>query len=305
MNFQKTTRLVLVVVLCCFYFAGFTPAQDEKEDVVSFAAIGDSGCGCSAQKAIADQMMKWHNIRPFDLVFMLGDNIYGEDIFGGIWTYGKKGGHPALFPSRFDRYYEQLQNRGVRFHAALGNHDLEADGGKSMIDDTDRFGIEDEKGYYDVSPEEHKDLVEFFVINSNTLVSGSPDQEQLDWLKEELSDSDARWKVVISHHPVYSPPGSHGADLALRKNLEDILINGGVQLFLAGHNHYYARMFPQNKIHYFVSGGGGRDLKTPRKTEDTVRIARTYHFLYFEARPDKMQFWAISHAGTLLDYGTF
>jgi predicted MPP superfamily phosphohydrolase len=47
---------------------------------------------------------------PFDFVIMLGDNIYG-------------GGNPRYFKSRFEDPYKDLLAAGVKFYAALGNHD--------------------------------------------------------------------------------------------------------------------------------------------------------------------------------------
>ena len=47
---------------------------------------------------------------PFDLVIMLGDNMYG-------------GQRPADFVKKFEQPYEPLLAAGVKFQASLGNHD--------------------------------------------------------------------------------------------------------------------------------------------------------------------------------------
>src|SRR5579884_1388107 len=48
-----------------------------RADAVTFAVIGDSGTGDRVQYDLARQMVAAHGRVPFDLVLMLGDNIYG------------------------------------------------------------------------------------------------------------------------------------------------------------------------------------------------------------------------------------
>ena len=75
----------------------------------SFALIGDSGSGDSAQKAVADAMLRYFTTaRRFSFVLMLGDNLYHDDYQG-----------------EFSVPYQGLLERGVLFYAALGNHDRE------------------------------------------------------------------------------------------------------------------------------------------------------------------------------------
>ena len=47
---------------------------------------------------------------PFDLVIMLGDNMYGRQ-------------RPADFVKKFEQPYAPLLAAGVTFQASLGNHD--------------------------------------------------------------------------------------------------------------------------------------------------------------------------------------
>ena len=51
-----------------------------------------------------------HGTFPFDLVIMLGDNMYG-------------GQQPADFVKKFEQPYAPLLSAGVKFQASLGNHD--------------------------------------------------------------------------------------------------------------------------------------------------------------------------------------
>src|SRR5579872_842188 len=90
------------------------PAQDLKlplkPNSVRFAVIGDSGTGGRAQFEIGKEMALYRASFPFDFVIMLGDNIYG-------------GKTAADFRRKFEDPYAPLLQRGVKFYAALGNHD--------------------------------------------------------------------------------------------------------------------------------------------------------------------------------------
>ena len=81
-----------------------------KAGSLKFAAIGDNGTGERAQYEVAQQMATARATFPYDLVIMLGDNMYG----------GQK---PADFVNKFEKPYAALLDAGVKFRASLGNHD--------------------------------------------------------------------------------------------------------------------------------------------------------------------------------------
>jgi acid phosphatase len=287
--------ITLALFLCISVGADFDKAP------FAFAVIGDSGCGCTGQKRVADRMMDWYGKHPFNTVLMLGDNIYGGGVFGG------GGGGKALFASRFDAYYKPFMDKGVKFYATLGNHDYEVNRAQDEVTDKQRFNILGEKGFYTFSPPveiEGKPLIQFFVLNSVRMLIKDQDREQTTWLSKALTDSKAIWKVAYFHHPIYSPGGAHKAELELKENIEKILMAAGVQIVFSGHSHYYARMKPQNGITYVISGGGGKELKSPQRTPDTVSMARAFHFVFAEADKDKMELTALPDIGPAIDQFT-
>jgi Calcineurin-like phosphoesterase len=286
--------LIIPLLLCIVYFAF------AASDPIQFAVIGDMGCGCEAQEAVAEEMLEWHHKYPFSFVLTTGDNIYG-DSFGRFWNR-RRGGDKAIFQEQFDRYYNPLRNRGVLFFASLGNHDLETRQGRDLISDRTRFNILSNTGYYYFSP--NPDLVTFVALHTETLLVKNSNPSQLKWLQKVLSESKSKWKIVYGHHSIYTAPGSHPADVSLRKALEPIMVKNGVQIYLAGHNHFYARMKPQHGIIHFTTGGGGRHLRTPRVTSETQVVARAHHFMHFELREEKLNYWAIPVQGPFLDRGT-
>src|SRR5262245_52775199 len=75
---------------------------------LKFAAIGDNGTGQQPEYDVAAQMAAWHQRFSFDMVIMLGDNLYGRQ-------------GPADFLQKFERPFSALLDDGVKFYASLGN----------------------------------------------------------------------------------------------------------------------------------------------------------------------------------------
>jgi len=80
--------------------------------------------------------------------------------------------------------------------------------------------------------------VQFFLLDSNRYPYDLYTQSE--WLEEKLSRSEAKWKVVVMHHPLYSL--KKGNNLIQRWMFDDIVRKYNVDLVLQGHEHAYARM---------------------------------------------------------------
>ena len=73
------------------------------------------------------------------------------------------------------------------------------------------------------------------VLNSTDFL-----EKQTEYIKEKLSNSDAKWKIVTCHHSVFSPAQGRDFEYA-RKNWKPLFDKYGVDLVLNGHDHTYAR----------------------------------------------------------------
>src|SRR6187399_3104865 len=142
---------------------------------LKLAVLGDFGTGSSRQYELAAQMVKAHTSFPYELVLLVGDNLYGSD-------------RPQDFVKKFEKPYKPLLDAGVKFYASLGNHD----------DPNQRFykpfNMNGER-YYTYT----KGPVRFFVLDSKYM-----DEKQLAWLERELKASNDPWKIGYFHHPLYS-----------------------------------------------------------------------------------------------------
>jgi 3',5'-cyclic AMP phosphodiesterase CpdA len=272
----------LIVALMLFVAGAAAPiAQDvalpNKSDSLKFAIIGDSGTGSSAQHAIAKQLFAARSNFPYEFVVMLGDNLYSGS---GEKDYRKK----------FEEPYKPMLDAGIKFYAALGNHD---NANQKMYKP---FNMNGER-FYTFKP---KPGFRIFALDSNYM-----DRSQLAWLEKELAASGSDWKVMFFHHPLYSSGGTHGSDEELRAQLEPLFLKHGVDLVLAGHEHFYERIKPQKGIYYFVSGGAGKLRKGDvGKSNLTAKAYDTgYHFMLAELGKTAMNFQTINQDGKVVDSG--
>jgi hypothetical protein len=247
----------------------------------SFAVIGDSGTGKPEQWAVAHEMQRIHDQDPFDFVVMLGDNIYGG------------ASSPDAFTKRFEEPYADLINDGIEFYAVLGNHGS----GKREIN----YKLFNMDGHRYYSFTRGDGLVQFFALDSSGM-----DREQLDWLEKELSASTATWKIVAMHHPMYSCGKKHGPSMKLRSLLEPMFLRHKVNVVLSGHEHFYARLKPQNGIYYFISGAGG-SIRRGNIIKSDPELAHGYdeasNFMVMDVTRETLHFEAISEKGEVVDSG--
>src|SRR3954470_8872935 len=204
--------IALLVVLGVAPLAqqGMRITLPNKPDSVKFMAMGDNGTGEQAQYEVASQMASAHNVFPFDFAIMLGDNLYGSQ-------------RPADFVQKFERPYKPLLDAGVKFYAALGNHDDTTNSSYKL------FNMGGQR-YYTYA----KGNVRFFVLDTNVL-----DPKQVAWINEALKDAQEPWKICYFHHPLYSDGGRHGSAVDLRVVLEPIFVKYGVDVVYSGHDHVY------------------------------------------------------------------
>jgi 3',5'-cyclic AMP phosphodiesterase CpdA len=275
-------RRLVVLVLLVVGLPLAVPAQElrlpNQNGSVKFAVIGDSGQPGSGQTAIAKQMAAWRTRFPFEFVLMTGDNLYGSE-------------RPRDYEKKFSVPYKALLDSGVKFYASLGNHD-----------DSEQIQYKlfnmDGKKYYSFKP---KGGVRFFAIDSNYV-----DDKQLQWLEKELAASGSDWKIAFFHHPLYSSGETHGSADLQRGLLEPIFLKYGVNVVIAGHEHFYERLKPQKGIAYFTIGSSAKLRKGDlRKTAMTAYGNDSeYMFMLLEIVGDEMYFQAINQKGTTIDTGS-
>lgn len=259
-------------------------AREESDDTVRFLAFGDMGTGDNDQYALGKRMADWQRQTKFDTVLLLGDNIYPD-------------GNPADIPSKFEKPYEDLLRRNVKFYAVFGNHDIEK--GREAQLKYPKFNMGGQPYY---SFRKGNDLVEFFGIDSTNF-----DDAQMKWLDQSLGNSKSIWKLVYSHHSPYSSARKHGSDALLRAKVEPLLVKHGVAAYFAGHDHVYERTKLQKGIQYFISGAASGKLRRGDLDRSSPFFAvgndEVSSFLYVELSREKLNYKAIDKMGIVFDSG--
>ena len=86
---------------------------------------------------------------------------------------------------------------------------------------------------------------QIFVLDSNREFFHLWTQRQ--WLKQQLEQSAAKWKILVLHHPLYSIKKKNN-NLIQRWMFDDLVSQYGVDLVLQGHEHAYARMTAHDDV---------------------------------------------------------
>ena len=252
-----------------------TTSLPNEKDSVKFLVIGDTGTGSSRQYQVAQQIAAAHQRFPFEFAIMLGDNLYGSE-------------GPSAYVNKFEKPYKPLLDAGVKFYAALGNHDEPAQRFYKP------FNM-DEKRYYSFT----KGDVDFFVLDSTYVTP-----EQIAWLKRALEGSNKNWKIAYFHHPIYSSGEKHGSEMDLQALVEPLFLQYGVDVVFAGHEHFYERIKPQKGIVYITQGGGAklREGNIRARSPLTAKGFDTdQSFTLVEIVKDEMYIETISRRGQVVD----
>jgi hypothetical protein len=253
-------------------------ALPNKAGSLKFAVLGNSGTGEQAQYQLAGQMAALHERFQYDLVILLGGNIYGSQ-------------RPQDFQKKFETPYKPLLDAGVKFHASLGREDSPDQRYYKLFNMGGKL-------YYTFSPQPD---VSFFALDSN-----KPAPDQTHWLEQQFQASSAAWKIVFLHQPLYASGRSRGSEARLREMLEPLFVKYNVSVVLTGQDRFYERVKPQKGIAYFVVGSGGhlRSGHIDTSSGITAKAFDTDHvFLAAEILGDELYFNAISRKGETVDSG--
>jgi hypothetical protein len=196
---------------------------------------------------------------------MLGDNVYPA---GG--TAGADGrDDDERFDTLLRRPYEILKQQDPAFviYPVLGNHDWDTsrEGAMAQVEWLKQSPLYDLDGiWYRRRPAPD---VEVFAIDTTVLLAaetvyedalaadGTPihtgeedrdepwtepvgdERHMVAWLERALAESDARWKIVAGHHPLWASSGTkHEETKVLRRLLLPVLCRYA-DAYVAGHEH--------------------------------------------------------------------
>ncbi len=248
------------------------------EPLLRFVSVADTGTGGQEQYAVAAAMSRYHQLNPYDLVVLAGDNIYNN---GEIEKIG----------AVFEQPYQALLKQGVKFQACLGNHDIRTDNGDPQV----KYPNFNMPGRYYTF---RRGDVQFFALDTNYNADW---KTQLSWLEQELSGSNAPWKIVFGHHQIYSS-GHYGMNQPFIKTLTPIFQKHRVQLYINGHDHHYERSQLIKGTTYLICGAGA-GTRSVGRSQWTAYSASQLSFAAYEVYSDRIIIKGIGTDNSVFDQG--
>jgi hypothetical protein len=265
------------------------PARSAPPDAAVLVGAGDIGdCGTEADEATARLVESIEGT-----VFAAGDTAYDRGTL-----------------DEFARCYAPTWGRVLsRTLPAVGNHEYETAGAAGYFAYYGPLAGTPGEGWYarDVG------TWRVYVLNSNCgfvpCGAGSP---QLAWLESELRDRPARCSLAIWHHPFVSS-ADRESDARIGP-LWAATVEGGVDIVVTGHDHFYERFAPlgvdgdpaADGTRLFIVGTGGRLLDPFGAVEpgSEARDASTYGVIAYDLG-DGFYRWRFLPAagGTFTDSG--
>jgi hypothetical protein len=222
----------------------------------------------SGLQPVATAMRKFCVSAGCDFGVMLGDNIYPDGA-----TANADGRDDERFRLVFTEPYGPLAagRPDFRFYAALGNHDWKTSRAGALAQ-AEWLGANRpfymDGFFYRVKPAAARGEVELFVIDTELLLatrqipetsmredgtevvqtehedvqpwlSEQSDAERgmAEWLAAALASSDAKWKIVVGHHPLWSTSGGKVAQARALRALILPALCRHADMYLAGHEH--------------------------------------------------------------------
>lgn len=230
---KKISALITVFLLIIFATTFVACGADQKageaktyEDglsVVYFADTQSTEAGDPEYKLFAELMAEADSLNPDMYVF--GGDMIDDENSKDEWSFWDKA----------------VNVTSAEIYTAAGNHTK--DEGYIEHFELPQNGPENYKElFYTVG----KGDALFIVMDSNTM--GSSEDKTVNeisgWLEEVLEDSDAEFKAVVIHHPMYAvtaAPKDAARAENMRKYYLPLMEKGEVDIILCGHQHVYAR----------------------------------------------------------------
>jgi len=208
------------------------------------------------------------------LVVNLGDLIYG---------YG-----PASKEKQWNKYEAVIKSIEVPYYQVPGNHDTHSKDARRVYGR--RFGR-----FYQSF--DYSDC--HFVLLDNTEEQrwGYLGPTQLAWLRQDLKETRARAVFVFLHFPVWEPERITPDYYEFWANILHPLFKASrVRAVFGGHYHTYGPTREFDGIRYYITGGGGAELRPEYK-----KSGGEHHFMKVEVSGDSFGVRVVTERGELTD----
>ena len=229
----------------------FTTAKDANSDSFEFLTIADiqgmiQGMYTESHEAVS-ALLKDERVNGYDFILNAGDMCDNGKNFGQ-WGMA------------LNTYQDLTINTSVFFTS--GNHENNTGAMARYFNYT-----ENKDGNVQAISGEYYSFdyanAHFTVLDTNDATSDGLGAEQLAWLKNDLANTNAKWKFVLMHKSLYSA-GSHAFDgevIAMRTQLTKLFAENGVNVVFGGHDHTYTETYLVDKDGKVVDKTDGKGVR--------------------------------------------
>jgi acid phosphatase len=263
--------------------------QANPDTSVTFIVLGDWGKEGSGLDNVSIQMGEVADYLQVKFIVTAGDNIY-------------ESGVDSIDDPYWDIYTENFNQESldIPWYVSLGNHDHYGDP-QVQVDYTDvdpRWTLPSFFYSFNEPLNFGSDSVGFVMIDSYRLLEDPQDLNQKQWIDSISGALNSRWKIMVSHHPIYSY-GYHGDNPNLKILLEDLLTINSFDLFLSGHDHDMQHIRVNGSPDYFISGSGGK-IRPTSIGENSLFSLSEYGFLCIRMSRHIMECYFITQDGNVV-----
>lgn len=201
--------------------------------------------------------------------------------------------------------YDNIRNTDLV--AALGNHEYMGDGdgslAKAIFNSPENGPAEDKGGTYSVDYNNMHISVLGYTSEADVL------EKQLEWLKQDVNNSDKPWKILVTHKPPYFT-NPFGGNEIMKEKLPPVVDELGIDIVFSGHDHSYGRtkklkagQEDSNGTVYVVAGTTGKKHYDAVADEKFEYVNMDNIAVSMQAKVDKDQitFTTITSDGEVID----
>lgn len=125
------------------------------------------------------------------------------------------------------------------------------------------------------------------------------------WMGKALSESNKRWNIVVTHHPVYGVHDMFTVSKELRRRWLPIMTAGNVDLVLCGHQHVYMRTRDiDGTVHVMGVSGAKRSNYYMGNNEpeySSAIYASGPNYQIIRAVEDRLEIKSYNEKGSIID----
>ncbi len=125
------------------------------------------------------------------------------------------------------------------------------------------------------------------------------------WLADTLAESEKRWNIVVTHHPVYGMHDMFTVSKDIREMWLPVLKESRVDLVLCGHQHVYMRTQPIDGTVYVMGVSGAKRSKYYTGSNKPVYAEVIYasgpNYQIIRATEDDLEIISYNEKGSIID----